>query len=367
MSSNPLSAEEIRGHRTRVGWLMLIVAALIAVAWAYALLRDGQAVVASPTLLAYLVSDALLAIPLCVASWIGLRRGQTWGGLVFLATIGVLAFQILHLGVYLIPQNLFPLPLPVYGGMIVCLLGLALLANWEAAVLMNADSYIFRLTWDQFRYVIVITLVLHGVYILFGSSAYAIPEFFLALMLVNILLVVDVYVRPVHKGEDAEPWWYKFVGLGLAAVFFLLPYLEWKFIAWPIPRWVSWIALAGGLLFGGLLIYCRIIMRQFALGTLTIIEGHRLFKDSVYHYVRHPIYACFMLSGFFYGLVFRAPVSAVLIFLAIFILFYERIRREDKMLEDHFGDEFREYKMSTPPFFPNVYSFSSRRQRSSQG
>src|SRR5438034_480428 len=257
MGSTPLSAEDIQGHRTRVGWTMLAVAALIAVALAVALVRDGQALVSTPNLLGYLLSDVLLVIPLCVASWIGLIRGQAWGGPVFLVTTGALAFQVLHLGVFLIPQKLFPLPLPIYGGMVV----------------------------------------------------------------------------------------------------FLLPYFEATIVAWPIPRWVSWIAIAGGLLSGGMVIYCRIIMRDYAVGTLTIIEGHRLFKDSVYYYVRHPIYTFFILSGFFYALTFRAPVSAVLTFLAILFFFYERTLREDRMLEDHFGDEFREYKRSTPPFFPNFLAF----------
>jgi protein-S-isoprenylcysteine O-methyltransferase Ste14 len=354
MSSTPLSAEDIQGHRTRVGWTTLAVAALIAVAWAVALFWDRQALISTPNLLGYLISDVLLVIPLCIASWIGFIRGQAWGGLVFLVTVGSLAFQVLHLGVFLISQELFPLPLPIYGGMAVLLLGLALLANWEAAVLLNVDSFIFRLTWDQFRYVIVITLVLHSVFILFAPAVYAVPEFFIVIMMANLLLIADIYVRPVYKGEDQEPWWYKFLGLGLAAVFFLLPYFEVTIVAWPIPRWVSWIAIAGGLLSGGVAIYCRIIMRDYALGTLTIIDGHRLFKDNLYHYVRHPIYTSFMLAGFFYGLTFRAPVSAVVTFLASFFFFNERIRREDRMLEDHFGDEFREYKSSTPPFFPNL-------------
>jgi len=357
MGSTPLSAEDIQGHRTRVGWTMLAVAALIAVALAVALVRYGLALVSTPNLLGYLLSVVLLVIPLCVASWIGLIRGQAWGGPVFLVTTGALAFQVLHLGVFLIPQKLFPLPLPIYGGMVVFLLGLAILANWEVAVLLNVDSFVFRLTWDQFRYVIVITLVLHGVFILFASAAYAVPEFFIIIMMANLLLVADIYVRPVHKGEDPEPWWYKFLGLVLVAVFFLLPYFEATIVAWPIPRWVSWIAIAGGLLSGGMVIYCRIIMRDYAVGTLTIIEGHRLFKNSVYYYVRHPIYTFFMLSGFFYALTFRAPVSAVLTFLAILFFFYERTLREDRMLEDHFGDEFREYKRSTPPFFPNFLAF----------
>ncbi len=54
------------------------------------------------------------------------------------------------------------------------------------------------------------------------------------------------------------------------------------------------------------------------------------------------------------ALAFSAPFTGVTFFLAMFLLFSERIGREDRMLENRFGKEFRAYRRETSAFFPKL-------------
>jgi protein-S-isoprenylcysteine O-methyltransferase Ste14 len=132
-----------------------------------------------------------------------------------------------------------------------------------------------------------------------------------------------------------------------------MPYLEHTALAWPLPEWVSLIGLAGLAAAGGLVVVCRLTNR-FTIGTLSIVEGHALYRAGVYGVVRHPIYAALIGGTLAYGLVFRAPLTAALGALAVYAGFRARIRTEEKMLESHFGEQYVDYRRTTGAFFPRV-------------
>jgi protein-S-isoprenylcysteine O-methyltransferase Ste14 len=78
-----------------------------------------------------------------------------------------------------------------------------------------------------------------------------------------------------------------------------------------------------------------------------------LVTSGPYHYVRHPMYL-----GAFTFLVAQALVAAnwliLLPALATTMLFYVQIGKEEAMLIDRFGDEYREYMKRTPRFIPKL-------------
>jgi protein-S-isoprenylcysteine O-methyltransferase Ste14 len=81
---------------------------------------------------------------------------------------------------------------------------------------------------------------------------------------------------------------------------------------------------------------------------------HQLIRSGPYRIVRHPIYAsmlCLMLG--------MAAIATTLVYfaiaLALFIAGTEiRVRLEDKLLAERFGDEFRDYRRSTPAYIPLI-------------
>src|SRR5690348_38452 len=81
---------------------------------------------------------------------------------------------------------------------------------------------------------------------------------------------------------------------------------------------------------------------------------HELVRTGPYARVRHPIYLgmLFFLLAFAVGL---GHWAQLLIALPVFFIGTAiRTRLEDGLLEQQFGDSFREYRSSTPALFPKL-------------
>ena len=111
------------------------------------------------------------------------------------------------------------------------------------------------------------------------------------------------------------------------------------------------------------IIFIGIIIRLFAVFTLgqfftvdvTIRQDHKLKKDGLYKYLRHPSYFASLISFIGMGLTFNNWLSLLLIVAAISIVFMNRIKIEEKVLIEHFGSEYLEYKKVTNGLIPFIY------------
>ena len=95
----------------------------------------------------------------------------------------------------------------------------------------------------------------------------------------------------------------------------------------------------------------RTLGRQWAVGA-RIIEAHELVTTGPYAWVRHPIYAGMGGMLIASGLVLSSWWA-----LAAAIAFYGagtvvRVRAEEKLLLDAFGDEYRAYRARVPAVVP---------------
>jgi len=79
---------------------------------------------------------------------------------------------------------------------------------------------------------------------------------------------------------------------------------------------------------------------------------HQLVRTGPYRVVRHPIYASMLCLILGFGIMVARPV----VFLVAMILFIAgteiRVRVEDRLLAESFGEEFREYRRSTAAYIP---------------
>ena len=111
------------------------------------------------------------------------------------------------------------------------------------------------------------------------------------------------------------------------------------------------------------MIYIGIIIRIIAIVTLgqfftvdvTIRADHRLKKNGIYKYLRHPSYSGSLLSFIGLGLTMNNWISLLLISLSIIIAFIFRIKVEEKVLIDEFGSEYLEYRKVTKGLIPFLY------------
>ena len=144
-------------------------------------------------------------------------------------------------------------------------------------------------------------------------------------------------------------------GIGLAAPLFYLfsPWLD--FANYDLPGWLGWIGTA---VFAAALL---LLWRSHAdLGrnwsaTLRIRQQHSLVTDGIYRHIRHPMYAAHLLWAIAQGLLLENWLAGW-VFLVTFIpLYLVRAPKEEQMMLDNFGEEYRNYISRTGGIIPRIW------------
>lgn len=86
--------------------------------------------------------------------------------------------------------------------------------------------------------------------------------------------------------------------------------------------------------------------------TLEIRAEHRLVRHGVYRLVRHPMYAAILLFCFAQGMMLRNWLAGWSGMLAFATLYVVRAPREESLLCERFGDDYRRYMRRTGRLIP---------------
>lgn len=79
---------------------------------------------------------------------------------------------------------------------------------------------------------------------------------------------------------------------------------------------------------------------------------HRLIQQGPYRIIRHPVYGSMLCLLWAIGAV-ATPISLFAAATAVFLLGTEiRVRIEDRLLRDRFGENFTRYRQSTAAYVP---------------
>jgi protein-S-isoprenylcysteine O-methyltransferase Ste14 len=89
--------------------------------------------------------------------------------------------------------------------------------------------------------------------------------------------------------------------------------------------------------------------------SLEMRSHHRLVQTGVYRLVRHPMYSSFFLLGLAQLLLLPNWVGGGAGVAGAFILYVFRFRREETMMVENFGDEYRVYMRQTKRLVPWVF------------
>lgn len=84
-------------------------------------------------------------------------------------------------------------------------------------------------------------------------------------------------------------------------------------------------------------------------------SDHQLVRTGPYSRVRHPIYLGMLLFLFALAVALGHWVQLLVALPVFFAGTAIRTRIEDGLLEQSFGDSFREYRSSTPALFPRIF------------
>jgi protein-S-isoprenylcysteine O-methyltransferase Ste14 len=121
--------------------------------------------------------------------------------------------------------------------------------------------------------------------------------------------------------------------------------------AFPAPDWLRWAGCALGLTSVGLFAWAHAILGRFWSPHLQLRPGHRLITGGPYARIRHPIYSA--IVGWLMSIGLMAANWTAFVFAALAALhFLLKIKGEEKMMLEEFGDEYREYMKRTARLLP---------------
>jgi protein-S-isoprenylcysteine O-methyltransferase Ste14 len=162
-------------------------------------------------------------------------------------------------------------------------------------------------------------------------------------------------VGELLKQEQSDKSFWAIV-LGIVPAFYFPP-VEYLYLAAMLPRTRNMQIL--GLLiivFGSILfVWARRVLGTFYSGHLSVVEGQPLIQHGPYRLIRHPAYAgyLFIALGLSIG---YSSIGGLLIILCLLIptVIY-RIRVEDAVLAEYFGNQFKSYARKTKCLLPYIW------------
>jgi protein-S-isoprenylcysteine O-methyltransferase Ste14 len=141
-------------------------------------------------------------------------------------------------------------------------------------------------------------------------------------------------------------------GLFLPVVYLFTPWLA--FADYRLPTFAPWCGTV--LMIAALWLFWR---SHVDLGlnwsqTLELRQGHQLVKQGVYRSIRHPMYASIWLWCLAQGLMLENWLAGWYAFVAFALMYFVRTPREEQMMCESFGQEYRDYMRQTGRLFPRT-------------
>ncbi len=87
----------------------------------------------------------------------------------------------------------------------------------------------------------------------------------------------------------------------------------------------------------------------------TLVKEHRLITEGVYSIVRNPIYTGMLGMMLATGIAFCFPLPTIIATLIGWYGTHLRIKREEKLLRNAFGESFLQYCQNVPALLPRVF------------
>ena len=143
-------------------------------------------------------------------------------------------------------------------------------------------------------------------------------------------------------------------GLGYITVLwvyvFVPGWFDWAAIAF--PNWLRWV---GALISVGSVLLLWWVQRALDVQfdtTLHIQANHQLITHGPYRWVRHPMYTTLFSMGLGWFLLTANWLVGVPLMLGITLVVISRVRKEEAVLLNLFGDEYQTYLQRTGRFLP---------------
>ena len=131
-----------------------------------------------------------------------------------------------------------------------------------------------------------------------------------------------------------------------------------SFVQWasfPLPTWIRWLGIVTGILCSALMCWTLNSLGRNLTDTVVTRAEATLITDGPYRWVRHPFYvtaALLMASVTVLAGNWLIGASSVLVMGLLAV----RTPKEEQMLIERFGQQYRDYMAKTGRFFPRISS-----------
>ena len=129
---------------------------------------------------------------------------------------------------------------------------------------------------------------------------------------------------------------------------------EIDFATMGTPSFIRWLALslyAFNLIF---FLWCHKHLDKNWSNVLEIKKDHRLIQTGPYKKIRHPMYTHFWILIISQGFFLNSWIVLSYGILAWGVLYFLRVKKEEEMMIEEFGEEYKEYMKKTGRLFPKI-------------
>ena len=163
--------------------------------------------------------------------------------------------------------------------------------------------------------------------------------------------------KVASRADTREQILIAFVGVGsmlIPLVYLFTPFLN--FADYHLPAFAPWCGVV--VMAAALWLFWRAhadLAQNWSV-TLEMRKGHQLITHGVYRSIRHPMYAAIWLWDLAQGLLLQNWLAGWAAAVSFGIMYLIRTPREEQMMREFFGQEYRDYMQQTGRLFPRIIS-----------
>jgi protein-S-isoprenylcysteine O-methyltransferase Ste14 len=184
-----------------------------------------------------------------------------------------------------------------------------------------------------------------------------------ALLAATFAIRVSHHVKGSQSSSDSVEFESKFniavrTVAGLTFISSLVIYLvNPLWLSWaslPMPAWLRWIGLPIGIAGVGGLFWVHHVLGQNFSGSLHLRAEHELVTSGPYRLARHPMYSVFYTIGLSFFLLSASWLFGAGFLVTLSAIMLSRVKREEDVMLERFGDRYRQYMARTGRFLPRL-------------
>ncbi|MHA2218352.1 MAG: methyltransferase family protein [Candidatus Hodarchaeales archaeon] len=218
---------------------------------------------------------------------------------------------------------------------------------------MDFDTVLRKALFIMFFYVIYYNLV----FFLLKPVIFQDFFFIIYISILYVAGIIDTLIRPLEKEKREEGNYASFIAfLFLVNPFLLVLAIEEHNILFNTRLdFLSWIGLFVYLLAAIIIVMARVNLGKQGIGILVVREDHELITTGLYKFLRHPMYSGTLLGVIGFAFVTQSVFVSLITFVLYFWIFKERLKYEENLLEEAFGEKYLKYKESSYRLIPFLY------------